>query len=145
MEVGCPKCTFLCRRDVQSCEMCGASLHNSTFFASATTTQAYSQVLMVGGGGRWECSNNGRAAGGGDTGEGSLYTTLKALRKQQADVLQQPAFCVFGNAVLDEIVLQRPTSMQALRSIKVSGMCLDRPPPPPPSPFQEVSSVARVV
>ena len=72
--------------------------------------QAYSQVLMVGGGGRWECSNNGGAVGGG---EGSLYTTLKALRKQQADVLQQPAFCVFGNAVLDEIVLQRPTSMHS--------------------------------
>ena len=51
----------------------------------------------------------------------SLYEELKAMRYARAQALGQPAFCVFSNKVLDEVVAVRPTSMQQLLSIRGFG------------------------
>ena len=50
-----------------------------------------------------------------------LYEDLKAMRYARAQALGQPAFCVFSNKVLDEIVAQRPSSMAQLLAIKGFG------------------------
>ena len=50
-----------------------------------------------------------------------LYEDLKAMRYARAQALGQPAFCVFSNKVLDEIVAQRPSSMAQLLAIRGFG------------------------
>ena len=53
-----------------------------------------------------------------------LYTELKAFRLEQARALDQPAFCVFSNAVLDGLVDACPTTpaRKTLPGSRASGL-----------------------
>lgn len=51
-----------------------------------------------------------------------LYQKLKIWRKKQADSEKIPAFCVFSNATLQEIVLKRPLTINDLGKIKNLGV-----------------------
>lgn len=51
-----------------------------------------------------------------------LYQKLKTWRKKQADSEKIPAFCVFSNATLQEIVLKRPLTINDLGKIKNLGV-----------------------
>lgn len=51
-----------------------------------------------------------------------LYQKLKTWRKNQADSEKLPAFCVFSNSVLQEIVKKRPKTIIDLGKIKGLGV-----------------------
>ena len=48
-----------------------------------------------------------------------LASALKAYRTKTAQQISQPAYCIFSNKVLDEIVTTRPTTSEAL--LRVPG------------------------
>ena len=51
----------------------------------------------------------------------TLREELRVWRQKTAAGLSQPAFCVFGNKVLDEIVACRPVTSAQLGAIKGLG------------------------
>ncbi len=50
-----------------------------------------------------------------------LYQSLKTWRKTQADIEKLPAFCIFSNTVLQDIVINRPKITTDLENIKGLG------------------------
>jgi len=51
----------------------------------------------------------------------SMYKDLRTWRQARAKSEKQPAFCVFGNKVLDAIVAAAPTSLAALEEVPGMG------------------------